>query len=175
MHGDPGTQATISTTSIDGNNISHSADYTTEAYQINAGSICFAVTRKHIPFLYVALYYNLSYILPFTVLPMAGFSLRLSDDLESRLDEEARRAGVARSEIARAAIADFLAQKERQRYLAAFVAEARAAYADPKIRKGALALAEEAVPLDNEGLRVAERGVPYAGSSLAKRREKKRR
>jgi len=106
---------------------------------------------------------------------MAGFSLRLPDDLESRLDEEARRAGVARSEIARAAIAEFLAQKERQRYLAAFLAEARAAYADPKIRNDALALAEEAVPLDNEGLRVAERRAPYVGGSGAIRRRKKRR
>jgi metal-responsive CopG/Arc/MetJ family transcriptional regulator len=89
---------------------------------------------------------------------MADFSLRLPDDLEARLDAEARREGVTRSEIARTAIAEFLAQKERQRYLAAFVSEARAAYADPKIRKDALALAEAAVPLDNEGLWVAERG-----------------
>jgi predicted transcriptional regulator len=105
---------------------------------------------------------------------MAGFSLRLPDDLESRLDEEARREGVARSEIARAAIAEFLAQRERQRYLAAFVAEARAAYADPGIRKNALALAEEAVPLDNEGLRVAERGAPYGGGPAVTRRRKMR-
>lgn len=105
---------------------------------------------------------------------MVGFSLRLPDDLESRLEEEARRQGVARSEIARAAIAEFLTQKERQRYLAAFVAEARTAYADPKIRKDAVALAEEAVPLDNEGLRVAERGAPYGGDAAPTRRGKKR-
>ena len=106
---------------------------------------------------------------------MAGFSLRLPDDLESRLDEEARREGVARSEIARAAIAEFLAQRERQRTLAAFVAEARAAYADPKIRKDALALAEDAVSLDNEGLRVAERGAAYGSGPAPARRRKKRR
>ncbi len=105
---------------------------------------------------------------------MAAFSLRLPEDLESRLDEEARRAGVARSEIARAAIAEFLAQKERQRTIAAFVAEARAAYANPKIRKNALALAEEALPLDNEGLRVAESRGRYGGSSATGRRGKKR-
>lgn len=106
---------------------------------------------------------------------MAGFSLRLPDDLESRLDEEARRTGVGRSEIAREAIAEFLALKERQRTLAAFVAEARAAYADPKIRKDALVLAEEALPLDNEGLRVAERGASYGSLSVTTRRGKKRR
>ena len=105
---------------------------------------------------------------------MAGFSLRLPEHLESKLDEEARREGVARSEIARAAIAEFLERKERQRYLAAFVTEARAAYADPKIRREALALAEEAVPLDNEGLRVAERRGQYGGSSTAGQRRKKR-
>ena len=105
---------------------------------------------------------------------MAGFSLRLPDDLESRLDEEARREGLARSEVARTAIAEFLERRERARYMAAFVAEARAAYADPKIRKEALALAEEAVPLDNEGLRVAERRGPYPGGSSPVRRGKKR-
>jgi len=106
---------------------------------------------------------------------MAAFSLRLPEDLESRLDAEARREGVARSEIARAAIAEFLAQKERQRTIAAFVAEARAAYSDPKVRKEALALAEEAVPLDNEGLRVAESRGRYAASSAAGARGRKRR
>ncbi len=104
---------------------------------------------------------------------MPGFSLRLPEDLESRLDEEARREGVARSEIARTAIAEFLARKERQRTIAAFVTEARAAYADPKIRKEALTLAEEAVPLDNEGLRVAESRGRYQGSSAARQRRKK--
>ncbi len=105
---------------------------------------------------------------------MAAFSLRLPEDLESQLDEEARREGVARSEIARAAIAEFLAQKERQRTIAAFVAEARAAYANPKIRKGALALAEEALPLDNEGLHVAESRGQYRGSPVTSRRRRKR-
>ena len=104
---------------------------------------------------------------------MAGFSLRLPEDLESRLNEEARREGVARSEIARTAIAEFLERKARQRYIAAFVAEARAAYSDPKIRKEALTLAEEAVPLDNEGLRVAESRGQYGASSASGPRRKK--
>jgi predicted transcriptional regulator len=105
---------------------------------------------------------------------MAGFSLRLPDDLESRLEEEARRAGLARSEVARTAIAEFLERRERERYMAAFVAEARAAYGNPEIRKEALALAEEALPLDNEGLRVAERRGPYPGEPPRKHRRAKR-
>lgn len=100
--------------------------------------------------------------------------MRLPEDLESRLDEEARREGVARSEIARVAIAKFLAQKERERTIAAFVAEARAAYSDPKVRKEALALAEEAVTLDNEGLRVTEGRGRYAAGPAAGPRRKKR-
>ena len=75
---------------------------------------------------------------------MAGFSLRLPRDLEARLDDEARREGVPRSEVARTAIAEFLDRRERERYIAAFVAEARAAYADPKIRSSARDLAAEA-------------------------------
>lgn len=106
---------------------------------------------------------------------MAAFSLRLPEELEARLDEEARREGVARSEVARAAIADFLAQKERQRTIAAFVAEARSAYSDPKYRKEALALAEEAVPLDNEGLRVAESRGRYTPGTASSARGRKRR
>jgi predicted transcriptional regulator len=103
---------------------------------------------------------------------MAGFSLRLPQDLESRLDDEARREGIARSEVARTAIAEFLDRKERERYIAAFVAEARAAYANPEIRSEALDLAAEALPLDNEGLRVAEARGRYA---VARRSKKKAR
>ena len=103
---------------------------------------------------------------------MAGLSLRLPDELDSMLDEEARREGVARSEVARAAIAEFLERKARERYVAAFVAEAKAAYADPEIRMEALALAEEALPVDNEGMRVAETRGGYSGKSG--RRSRKR-
>jgi metal-responsive CopG/Arc/MetJ family transcriptional regulator len=105
---------------------------------------------------------------------MAGLSLRLSDDLESRLDEEARREGVGRSEVARTAIAEFLDRRERERHIAAFVAEVRAAYADPDIKEKALALAEEAVPLDNEGLRVAESRGQYGASSAGRAKTKRR-
>lgn len=106
---------------------------------------------------------------------MPGFSLRLPEDLESRLDEEARRAGVARSEVARAAISDFLDRRERERYVGAFVAEARAAYADPRIRRDALASAEDALPLDNEGLGVAESPARYSPQGKPGRRGKRRR
>jgi predicted transcriptional regulator len=104
---------------------------------------------------------------------MGGFSLRLPEDLESKLDEEARREGVPRSEVARSAIAEFLERKERERYIAAFVAEAKAAYADPDIREEALTLAEDALPLDNEGLQVAESRGRYQASSGGRTRKQK--
>ena len=69
---------------------------------------------------------------------------------------EARRAGVPRSEIARTAIEELLNRRERERYLAAFVAEARATYGDAKIRDESRALADEALPLDNEALEAAD-------------------
>jgi metal-responsive CopG/Arc/MetJ family transcriptional regulator len=80
---------------------------------------------------------------------MTGLSLQLPKDLELKLAEEARREGVGRSEVARTAIAEFLERKQRERHIGAFVAEARAAYADPKIREEALTLAEEALPVDD--------------------------
>lgn len=106
---------------------------------------------------------------------MPGFSLRLPEDLESRLDDEARRSGVARSEVARAAISDFLDRRERERYVGAFVAEARAAYRDPRIRREALAAVEDALPLDNEGLGVAESRGRYEGKVTPGPRGKRRR
>lgn len=101
---------------------------------------------------------------------MAGFSLRLPDDLEARLDREAREEGLPRSEIARAAIEEFLDGRERERYLAAFVREARAAYGNADIREEALKISDEALPLDNEALQYAEHA-----SRPAKRRAKPRK
>jgi len=89
---------------------------------------------------------------------MPALSLRLPDELESRLDAEARRTGVPRSEVAREAIEEHLARRERERFMANFVAEARAAYGDPSFRAEALELAQEALETDNEALAIAERG-----------------
>lgn len=105
---------------------------------------------------------------------MAGFSLRLPNELEEKLDQEARREGVARSEVARIAIAEFLARRERERFLAAFVAEAKAAYGDPAIRGEALAIAEEALPLDNEALARAERRSDVSAPASRRARAKPR-
>lgn len=83
---------------------------------------------------------------------MPALSLRLPDDLEHRLSAEAEREGVPRSEVARLAIADYLARRERERFMAELVAEARAGYGDAAIRREALELAEDAIAIGNEGL-----------------------
>jgi predicted DNA-binding protein len=82
---------------------------------------------------------------------MGALSLRLPDEVEARLDAEARREGVARSEVARAAIVEFLDRRERDRFLAEIARAARARGNDE-----ALAMAEEALPFDNEALAIAE-------------------
>jgi len=99
---------------------------------------------------------------------MAGFSIRLPEALETKLDAEARREGVARAEVARLAIAEFLARRKRERFVSALVAEARAAYADPKIRREALAIAEQFAAADNEALALAEgKAVPARARAVA--------
>ncbi|WP_150048610.1 ribbon-helix-helix protein, CopG family [Methylomonas rhizoryzae] len=74
---------------------------------------------------------------------MPAISLRLPDDVEANLKAEAQLEGKSQSEIARLAIIEYLARRERERFMAEMVAEVRTAYADPEIRREALAIAEE--------------------------------
>jgi predicted transcriptional regulator len=80
---------------------------------------------------------------------MPALSLRLPDELEHRLEEEADREGVPRSEVVRQAISDYLARRERERFMAELVAEARAGYGNPALRDEALTLAEDALTTDD--------------------------
>lgn len=68
---------------------------------------------------------------------VTALSLRLSDDLDAQLNEEARQAGFSRSELARQALAEFLARREKERYMTEIVAAAKALAADPKAREEA--------------------------------------
>jgi predicted transcriptional regulator len=81
---------------------------------------------------------------------MPALSLRLPKELEDRLEEQARREGIPRSEVVRQAISDYLARRERDRFMNNLVAEARAGYGIAAIRDEALALAENALRLDTE-------------------------
>lgn len=95
---------------------------------------------------------------------MPALSLRLPEDLDQRLAEEARREGLPRSEVARLAINDFLARREKERFMAELVAEARVAYSNEDIRREALEMADEGMVTGNEALDMAEGCKP--GESL---------
>lgn len=62
---------------------------------------------------------------------MSHISIRLPDELDARLEEEARLAGKKRSELAREAIAVHLRRLERARFVSEMAREARALYAGP--------------------------------------------
>lgn len=67
---------------------------------------------------------------------MSNISIRLPDELEARLDREARLAGKKRSELAREAIVSYLSRRERARFIGEMAQEARALYSDPAHQDG---------------------------------------
>lgn len=87
---------------------------------------------------------------------MVMLNIRLTDQIEQQLTEEARRENKTRSEIARDALAWYLTEAEKKRFMDQLVEEAREAYANESIRQEAKAIAEEFLPLENEGLDIAE-------------------
>ena len=95
---------------------------------------------------------------------MSTLSLRLSKELDARLSEESRLAGQPKSLVAREALEQFLAERRRDRLLARFIRAAAAIDA-----AGALAIAQEALPLDNESLSLAEGGTSDIGRPTGER------
>ncbi|OAH98209.1 ribbon-helix-helix protein, CopG family [Methylomonas methanica] len=74
---------------------------------------------------------------------MPAISLRLPDDVEANLKAEAQLEGKSQSEIARLAITEYLARRERERFMAEMVAAARAMANDPRAKAEALQIAED--------------------------------
>lgn len=68
---------------------------------------------------------------------------RLPDDIDQRLGEETATEGTTRSEVARAAIAEYLAKAEKERFMAEVIAAARALAADPAAMAESRELAED--------------------------------
>lgn len=91
---------------------------------------------------------------------MPALSLRLPEDLDHRLGEEADREGLPRSEVARQAISEYIARREKERFMAELVAEAGAGYANEAIRSESMKISEDFLPLDNEALDFAEGRKP---------------
>ena len=91
---------------------------------------------------------------------MSILSIRLPDELDRQLQEEARRAEKTRSELVRDIVAEYLVKQEKARFMAELVEEARRAYSDPEICREALEIAEDFLPLENEALDIAEGRKP---------------
>lgn len=99
---------------------------------------------------------------------MPLISIRLPDDVEAGLAREAERSQRARSEVARDAIMEYLARRERERFLDAIARAARAPGENP------VTAAEESLPLDNEALAINEaQGVQDKRSHYRVRRKKR--
>lgn len=81
---------------------------------------------------------------------MSLISIRLPEDLDAQLSREAETSKRPKSELAREAIVEYLTRRERERFLVAIARAARAGGENP------LDIAEEALPLDNEALAIAE-------------------
>ncbi|MBK6958334.1 MAG: ribbon-helix-helix protein, CopG family [Nitrosomonas sp.] len=87
---------------------------------------------------------------------MSMLNIRLTDQIEQQLSEEARRENRTRSEIARDALTWYLTEIEKKRFMDQLLEEAREAYANEKIRQEAREIAEEFLPLESEVLDIAE-------------------
>ena len=95
---------------------------------------------------------------------MGAVSLRLPDDLERKLSQEATLSGQPRSQLIREALEDLLSRRERERVVAAMVAAAKALAADPDARAEAVAVAADFLPVENEALELAQgRATGYVG------------
>lgn len=82
---------------------------------------------------------------------MPRLTLNLDADLAARLDRESRRACCTREELARRALLGYLQSRETASFLNAIAVAARA-----RGGEGGVAMAEEALPFDNESLAIAD-------------------
>jgi predicted transcriptional regulator len=99
---------------------------------------------------------------------MPTLNVRLDDELDGQLTQEAELADESRSKLARRAIEEFLSQRRRQRFLDAIARAARA-----RGPRAALEAAEEALVTDNEALEIAERAVAEPPARYRVKRKKR--
>lgn len=90
---------------------------------------------------------------------MPVISLRLPDDLERRLAEEARHCGQPRSELIREALEQLLRRRHQERLVAQLTAAAEALASDASARAESLRVAADFLPADSEALALAEGGA----------------
>lgn len=93
---------------------------------------------------------------------MKTLSIRVPDELEERLDEEARLTGKRKSELARDVLGRFLDERERERLLAEMLRAAEFISTDPDAVAETRRISEELAVADAESLEIAEgSGVEY--------------
>lgn len=97
---------------------------------------------------------------------MSILSMRLDEDLERQLTIEAERERKSRSEVVREALATYLRDREQRRFQDEIVRAMRSIDPDE-----ARAMAEEALPLDNEALELAEPTARYVVRRKARARK----
>ncbi|WP_094556833.1 ribbon-helix-helix protein, CopG family [Synechococcus sp. 1G10] len=95
---------------------------------------------------------------------MGAVSLRLPEDLERKLSQEASLSGQPRSQLIREALEALLSRRERERLEAALVAAARVLASDPAACAEALATAADFLPAENEATERAETDAVSGGA-----------
>jgi len=87
---------------------------------------------------------------------MATLNLRLPDSLDRQLSALAAQTQQNRSDLARAALEQYVRDQERDRLMAEMEAAFRVLATSPEARAESIAIAEEFMPLENEALDFAE-------------------
>jgi len=90
---------------------------------------------------------------------MSTLSVRLPEDLERRLETEARLAQRGRSELVREAVQEYLARHEQDRFMREMVAEMKDWLADKTGREESRELAAEAPDDDLDSVIESERAA----------------
>lgn len=85
---------------------------------------------------------------------MSLLSVRLTKELDKQLDAEAKQSNKKRAELVREALTAYLRAHERKRFMDEMVSEIHNMSAEERYE--AVAVAEEALPFDNEALHTAE-------------------
>lgn len=91
---------------------------------------------------------------------MSVLSIRLPEELDRQLQEEANRMEKSRSELVRDIVAEYLIKQEKARFMAEVVAAAKALAENPEAVAESLEIAEDFLPLENEALDLAEGRKP---------------
>lgn len=106
------------------------------------------------------LYYNTQVKIIYKVTVMGTLTLRLPEQLDTRLSLFAKLEDSSRSELVRMALEKFLREREREQLLAEVVQAARFLATDPEARAESTAISDEFAGADSEALTQLEQNDP---------------